>query len=165
MAYRGPLFRALNPVYARSPLSGEGAALHGGRFNLKGTPALYASLSVMTALREANRAGSLQPTTLVSYTAEIERVFDTRDDAALAAHGIDAAVLADPTWRDQMRTAGEATTQAFAHRLVEAGFDAMLVRSFAPGAAPDDVNLVLWRWSDKAPARLVLIDDENRLSR
>ena len=112
MAYRGPLFRALNPVYARSPLSGEGAALHGGRFNLKGTPALYASLSVMTALREANRAGSLQPTTLVSYTAEIERVFDTRDDAALAAHGIDAAVLADPTWRDQMRTAGEATTQA-----------------------------------------------------
>ncbi|CAM5287316.1 MAG: RES family NAD+ phosphorylase [Rhizobiales bacterium] len=165
MAYHGPLFRALNPVYARSPLSGEGAALHGGRFNLKGTPALYASLSVMTALREANQAGSLQPTTLVSYTAEIERVFDTRDDAALAAHGIDAATLADPTWRDQMRTAGEATTQAFARRLVEAGFDAMLVRSFASGAAPDDLNLVLWRWSDKAPARLVLIDDENRLSR
>ncbi|AEI04534.1 hypothetical protein OCA5_pHCG300890 (plasmid) [Afipia carboxidovorans OM5] len=165
MPYRGPLFRALNPVYARNPLSGEGAALHGGRFNVKGMPALYASLSVMTALREANRAGSLQPTMLVSYTAEIEHVFDSRDDTALAAHGIDAAALADPTWRDQMKAAGEAKTQAFARRLIAAGFDALLVRSFAPGAAADDLNLVLWRWSDKAPARLVLIDDENRLSR
>lgn len=165
MPYRGPLFRALNPVYARNPLSGEGAALHGGRFNVKGMPALYASLSVMTALREANRAGSLQPTMLVSYTAEIEHVFDSRDDTALAAHGIDAASLADPTWRDQMKAAGEAKTQAFARRLIAAGFDALLVRSFAPGAAADDLNLVLWRWSDKAPARLVLIDDENRLSR
>lgn len=164
MPYRGPLFRALNPRYAREPLSGDGAALHGGRFNVKGMPALYASLSVMTALREANRAGSLQPTTLVSYTAEIERVFDTRDDTALAAHGINAAALADPTWRDQMIAAGEAKTQAFARRLVEAGFDALLVRSFAPGAAADDLNLVLWRWSEKAPVRLVLIDDEGRLS-
>lgn len=163
--YRGPLFRALNPIYAREPLSGYGAALYGGRFNPKGTPALYTSLSVMTALREANRAGSLQPTMLVSYDAEIERVFDSRDNAALEEHGIDAAALADPTWRDQMRTAGEATTQAFAHQLVEGGFDALLVRSFAPGAAPDDLNLVLWRWSNKPPARLILIDDENRLSR
>jgi RES domain-containing protein len=165
MLYRGLLFRALNPVYARSPLSGEGAALYGGRFNVKGTPALYASLSAMTALREANRAGSLQPTTLVSYTAEIDHVFDTQDDTALAAHGIDAAALADPTWRDQMKAVGEAKTQAFARRLIEAGFDALLVRSFAPGATADDLNLVLWRWSDEAPTRLVLIDDENRLSR
>lgn len=165
MPYRGPLFRALNPVYARNPLSGEGAALHGGRFNVKGTPALYASLSVMTALREANRAGALQPTTLVSYTAEIDHVFDTRDDSALAAHEMDAAALADPTWRDQMKTAGQAKTQIFARRLIEAGFDALLVRSFAPGAAADDLNLVLWRWSGEAPARLVLIDDESRLSR
>lgn len=165
MPYRGPLFRALNPVYARNPLSGEGAALHGGRFNMKGTPALYASLSVMTALREANQAGSLQPTTLVSYTAEIGHVFDTQDNNALAAHGIDAAALADPTWRDQMKAVGEAKTQAFARRLIEAGFDGVLVRSFAPGATADDLNLVLWRWSDEAPTRLVLIDDENRLSR
>lgn len=164
MRVKGYLYRALNPIYAREPLSGRGAELYGGRFNRKGTPALYMSLSVMTALREANQAGSLQPTTLVSYDADIERVFDCRDDAALAAEGVDAAMLADPTWRDQMKTSGEATTQAFARKLATAGYRGLLVKSFAAGATNDDFNLVLWTWSDAAPCRLTLVDDENRLS-
>lgn len=165
MLYRGPLFRALNPVYSREPLSGRGAELHGGRFNPRGIPALYASLTVVTALREASQAGSLQPTTLVSYDAEVDGVFDTRDEAVLAAEGIDAAALADDTWRDQMKAIGEARTQVFARGLIAKGYRAMLVRSFAPGATKDDLNLVLWRWSDSPPSRLTLIDDENRLSR
>lgn len=164
-SYRGLLFRALNPVYARTPLSGAGAALHGGRFNPKGTPALYTSLSVMTALREANQAGSLQPTTLVSYEAEIGCVFDTADADALAACGFDVGSLADPGWRDRMKAAGEAPTQTLARRLAAEGFHGLLVRSFARGATPDDLNLVLWHWSDNALARLRLIDDEGRLSR
>ena len=165
MEYRGTLYRALNPVYAREPLSGRGAELYGGRFNRKGMPALYTSLSIVAALREANQAGSLQPTTLVSYDAEFARIFDTRDDIALRAEGMDDAGLADPTWRDQMKAAGEAKTQAFAGRLAAAGYHGLLVRSFAPGATRDDVNLVLWSWSDTAPCRLTLIDDEGRLSR
>uniref|UniRef100_A0A9E7ZZ48 RES domain-containing protein n=1 Tax=Bosea sp. NBC_00436 TaxID=2969620 RepID=A0A9E7ZZ48_9HYPH len=165
MEFRGTLYRALNPIYARDPMSGRGAELYGGRFNRKGTPALYTSLSIVTALREANQAGSLQPTTLVSYQAEFERIFDTRDDSALRAEGMDDAGLADPTWRDQMRTAGEARTQAFAGRLTAAGYHGLIVRSFAPGASHDDANLVLWTWSDAAPCRLILIDDEGRLSR
>jgi hypothetical protein len=107
MLYRGPLFRALNPIYAREPLSGRGAELYGGRFNPKGVPALYSSLTALTALREANQAGSLQPTTLVSYDAEIDGVFDTRDESALEAEGMDAASLADNTWRDQMKARGK----------------------------------------------------------
>jgi RES domain-containing protein len=165
MLYRGPLFRALNPIYAREPLSGRGAELYGGRFNPKGVPALYSSLTALTALREANQAGSLQPTTLVSYDAEIDGVFDTRDEAALAAEGMDAASLADDTWRDQMKATGEARTQAFARGLIAKGYRAMFVRSFAPGATKDDLNLVLWQWGDSPPSRLTLIDDENRLSR
>lgn len=162
---QGKLYRALNPIYAREPMSGRGAELYGGRFNPKGVPALYTSLSVMTAIKEANQVGSLQPTTLVSYEAEIESVFDSRDDSALAAEGMDAAALADATWRDQMKTAGEASTQAFARRLLAAGHNGLLVRSFAPGASVDDLNLVLWKWGERAPSRLILIDDENRLSR
>ena len=53
--YDGPLYRALNPVYARMPLSGRGAELYGGRFNPKGTAALYTALDPAGALREANR--------------------------------------------------------------------------------------------------------------
>ena len=165
MLYRGPLYRALNPIYAREPLSGRGAELYGGRFNPKGVPALYSSLTVMTALREANQAGSLQPTTLVSYDAEIADTFDCRDEEALKAEGMDAAGLVDTTWRDQMKATGEARTQSFARRLTGKGFRALLVRSFAPGASESDLNLILWDWGDSPPSRLTLIDDENRLSR
>ena len=95
---------------------------------------------------------------------EIEQVFDCRDEAALAAEGMDAATLADVTWRDQMKANGEARTQAFARRLMAAGHSALLVRSFAAGATADDLNLVLWKWGATGPSRLVQIDDENRLS-
>jgi len=165
IGYRGRLFRALNPIYAREPLSGRGAALYGGRFNAKGIPALYTSLSVMTALREANQVGSLQPTTLVCYEAEIGQVFDTRDSDALVKHGFDPAPLAAPTWREEMKVSGEAKTQSYARRLLAGGYHGLLVRSFAAGAGPDDLNLVLWVWGDTAPSRLSLIDDEDRLSR
>jgi RES domain-containing protein len=165
MQYRGKLYRALNPIYARAPLSGRGAELYGGRFNPKGTPALYTSLSVTTALREANQVGNLQPTTLVSFDAEIGQVFDSRNEQALLAEGIDAASLADNSWRDQMKATGEAVTQAFARKLIALGYHGLLVRSFAPGATADDVNLVLWTWGDALPSRLTLIDDEGRLSR
>ena len=164
ISFGGKLYRALNPIYAREPLSGRGAELYGGRFNPKGTPALYTSLSVMTALREANQVGSLQPTTLVSYEAEIERVFDGRDEAALNARDMTADALADPTWRDQMKATGEARTQAFALALMSDGYDALLVQSFAPAAGRDDLNLVLWKWAESGPSRLTLIDDEGRLS-
>lgn len=165
MQYRGKLYRALNPVYAREPLSGRGAELYGSRFNPKGVPALYLSLSIMTALREANQVGNLQPTTLVSYDAEIDGVFDCRDDRALDAEGIDAAELGDSTWRDQMKASGEAKMQAFARRLIAAGNNGLLVRSFAPGATRKDLNIVLWRWGNRPPSRIVLIDDEHRLSK
>jgi len=163
--YHGKLFRALNPIYAREPLSGKGAALYGGRFNPKGIPALYCSLTVLTALREANQVGNLQPTTLVCYDAEIDGIFDSRDPALLEAEGLLPATLADPSWRDQMKAKGEAKTQALARSLIAKGYCGMLVRSFAPGATENDLNLVLWRWGEAAPARLVLIDEEGRLSR
>lgn len=161
--YSGKLYRAINPVYARDPMSGRGAALYGGRFNPKGMPALYVSTSMLTALREANQVGDLQPTTLVCYRADIETIFDTGDAQALAAAGFDAAALADPTWRDQMRAGGEARTQRLARDLIARGYNGLVVRSFTKGASASDMNLVLWKWGATAPSRLELIDDEHRL--
>ncbi|WP_426030813.1 RES family NAD+ phosphorylase [Caulobacter sp. DWP3-1-3b2] len=163
MRYSGPLYRALNPVYARQPLSGRGAQLYGGRFNTKGTPALYAALDVMTAVREANQVGALQPTMLVSYDAEVDEIFDGRDADALAREDIDATVLADNGWRDEMIALGVSRTQAFSQRLIAQGFKGLLVRSFAPGSGHADMNLVLWTWGGTAPSRLTLVDDERRL--
>jgi RES domain-containing protein len=162
--FAGLLYRALNPVYARDPLSGRGAQIYGGRFNPKGTPALYASLSPVTALREANQIGTLQPTMLVAYDADIRPVFDTRNVEGLAAFRMTSEGLASISWRDEMIANGESETQKFARRLIAAGCAALLVPSFARGASPTDFNLVLWRWGDSTQTRLVLIDDENRLS-
>ena len=160
----GKVYRALNPLWARDPLSGEGAARYGGRFNPVGIPALYCSLSPLTALREANQVGDLQPTTLVAYRAAIERVFDGCDDHALLRAGTDAKQLADPGWREAIRKNGEAPTQQFARRLMADKWAGILVPSYARGSGPDDFNLVLWRWGPTPPAQLMLIDDEGRLT-
>jgi RES domain-containing protein len=160
MDFQGKLYRALNPVFAREPLSGHGASLYGGRFNSKGVPALYTSLSIVTAIKEANQAGSLQPTTLVSYDAILENLFDTRDARALGAFGMTASSLTGPSWRDLMIKHGTAPTQHFAEALISEGHRGLLVQSFAPGAADDDLNIVLWDWK----ASLALIDDEGRLT-
>nr|WP_314446616.1 RES family NAD+ phosphorylase [uncultured Sphingomonas sp.] len=163
MDYDGLLYRSLNPLYARAPLSGEGASRFGGRFNPRGTPALYTALSIGTAIREANQVGDLQPTTLVAYRAVLTNLFDCRDTAALADHGMSPDVLADPAWREAMRKHGRAPTQNFALALIAAAHPGLLVRSFARGAKPEDLNIVLWRWSGDG-ARLTVIDDEARLS-
>jgi RES domain-containing protein len=163
--YKGKLFRALNPVVAREPLSGRGAELYGGRFNPKGVSALYTAVSVLAAVREANQVGSLQPTTLVSFEANFVRIFDARDEAALAAFGMTSADLSDPSWRDQMIADGKSKTQAFAEKLIFEGYQGILVSSFAHGATDEDLNLVLWSWGRTPSASLRLIDDEGRLKR
>lgn len=165
MRFQGQLYRALNPIWAKQPLSGDGARRFGGRFNAKGTPALYTSLDVLTAIRESNRLGTLQPTTLVSYEADIEPVFDATDAGLLARSGIDDTILAAADWRERMNRQGEAPSQALARRLQADGFAALKVRSFARGAGPANINMVVWRWGAEVPTRLILNDDEGRLSR
>lgn len=50
-------------------------------------PALYTAQAVTTAICEANQIGTLQPTTLVAYEADIRPIFDATDPAALGAQG------------------------------------------------------------------------------
>jgi RES domain-containing protein len=177
MRYQGLLYRALNPVYARDALSGEGARRYGGRFNPKGMPALYTATSVLTAIREANQIGTLQPTTVVAYEADIDPVLDGTDDAALAAWGMTVAGLGADDWRARMAAEGKSPTQRLAEDLKANGFAGLLVRSFAKGASGGvtggvtgknmgpDLNLVLWTWGPRRPSLLRVVDDEGRLTR
>ena len=64
MRFQGLVYRAHNPEWSWTPLSGEGARRHGGRFNRRGVPALYTSLSPLTAIREAQPLG---PANLVAF--------------------------------------------------------------------------------------------------
>ena len=161
MRHQGVVYRALNPVWAGDPLSGEGARRHGGRFNPKGMAALYCTLDPVTAVREVSLIGQpLQPTILVSFAADVAPVFDGTDPAALAGQGVTSADLAADDWRVHMAAGREAPTQALARRLAAMGFAGMLAPSYARLAPLQARNLILWRWT---PQSLRLIDDEARL--
>lgn len=163
MQFSGLLYRALNPLYAASPLSGDGAKRFGGRFNKKGTAALYTALSPETALRESHQAGHLQPTVLVSYQARVRPVFDARDESELKKYGLTKQRLAANDWRMQMTQQKMSDSQRFAEQLIKAGFHGMLCVSYAAGATHTDNNLVLWQWNCDDKNQLSVIDDENRL--
>ena len=164
MHFKGLLYRALNPLYAKEPLSGHGSKLYGGRFNSKGLATLYTSLSPETAIRESNQVGNLQPTMLVCYRADIDGIFDSSSPELLNKYDLTSDQLAADNWRDQMIVEGRSTTQKFAMRLIDDGYTGLLVRSYAHGTTTRDKNLVLWRWGKKTSVNLQVIDDEDRLT-
>ena len=163
-SFAGLVYRAHNPRWAYAPTSGEGAARHGGRFNPRGTPALYTALDPKTAWMEAQQGMSFkaQPLTLVAYRVECERVVDLTDPLALSAIGITRETLGSP-WEDLSTRGLSPPTWRLAEQLIQSGHHGILVPSFAPGTGEGDRNLVLWRWSDAAPCRVLVIDVFGRL--
>ena len=166
MRFRGLVYRAHNPQWSWSPLSGEGARRYGGRFHRPGIPALYTSLAPLTAIREALPLGrTLQPITLCAYEVDAEPVFDALDQEQCRALGASDSDLACPTWEAEMLAGAVPASQGLADRLIAEGHAGMRVRSYAGGSGPGDLNLVMWRWGPHRPDRVVLVDDEGRLSR
>ena len=165
MRFRGLVYRAHNPQWSWSPLSGEGARRYGGRFNRRGVPAHYTSLAPLTAIREAEPLGRpMQPLTLCAYEVDADPVFDALDEAERRSLGVTESDLACTSWEAEMLAGQVPASQALADRLIAAGYAGMRVRSFAAGAGADDLNLVMWRWGENRPARVALIDDEGRLA-
>jgi len=166
LRFRGVVYRAHNPRWAFSPLSGEGAARTGGRFNRPGTPALYTSLTVETAVREASQGfpRKLDPLTLVSYEVDCEDIADLASSSERSRLHVLPADLACP-WKLLAHDGKAVPSWAIADKFIAAGHAGIRVRSFAPGATEADMNLVLWRWSGHLPHRVVLHDPERRLPR
>ena len=165
MRFRGVVYRAHNPQWSWTPLSGEGERRHGGRFNRRAVPALYTSLSPLTAIRELQPLGRrMQPLTLCAYEVDLDPVFDSLDRAARVALQVRDHELDCRSWEAQMLDGSVPPSQALADRVISAGIVGMLVPSFAVGAGPEDLNLVIWKWGFQRPYRVILIDDERRLS-
>jgi len=158
-SFQGLLYRALNPLWAAKPLSGDGAALHGGRFNPKGQPALYCALTIMGAVAEANQIGRpFEPVTLICLEADLTGIFDATSPVHLAARGLQAADITAGDWRGEFLRSGQSQSQKVAETLRHTGYQGMKVPSFAKGALADAANLVLWRWDGTT-----VIDTEHRL--
>lgn len=157
-------FRAHNPLWSHSPESGHGAAVHGGRFNRVGLPALYLSLRYETAVLEAAQSfpHKMQPLTIVQYDVDCDDIVDLTDPAERETWSVRPAVLRC-AWQLLAETGQPVPSWDLADRLISKRIAGILVRSFAPGAGVRDVNLVLWRWGRRRPHRVVAIDDEGRL--
>ena len=166
MRLRGVVYRAHLPERALTdPLSGQGAALYGGRINRRGVPAFYTSLSLAGAVREVSRAGfPIQPVLLCAYEVDCSPIFDAAQPEAMAREGVRSEHLDPPDWRRDRDRGRIPPCWALSDRLIARGYAGMLVRAFFRGAGPGDRNLVLWKWSASLPSRVRLIDAEGRLT-
>lgn len=135
-------YRMHTPRWATDPTSGAGAALHGGRANRKGLPALYLSLDSTTAIAEYQQLSALMPPgTLVSYTVRLESVVDFSD-------GYNATAWS-PLWEDFANDWRrlwfderiEPPSWVLGDEVVAAGARGLLFRSLV---APTGVNLVVY---------------------
>ena len=166
MRFRGVVYRAHLPERGLAdPPSGKGAALYGGRFNRKGVPAFYTSLSLAGAVREVSRAGfPIQPVLLCAYEVDCSSIFDSASPEAMVQEGVRFEDLDPPDWRRERDEGRSPVCWTVADRLIARGYAGMLVPAFFRGAGSDDRNLVLWKWSDSLPIRVRLIDGEGRLT-
>ena len=160
----GTCYRAHHPSWAFRPISGDGAALHGGRFNPKGVKALYLALDFSTAVLEANQglAHKIDPCTLCAYEVDCEDIVDLRSSAGQKRH---AASLADMkcAWLALAKAGKSPPSWQIAERLIKKSCAGILVPSFATHAPADAYNLVLWDWGPNRPHRVFVSDPSGRL--
>ena len=157
MRFVGECFRAHDPNWSWTPLSGAGAALKGRRFNWPGLEALYLSLSYPTVFREVSTgfAHRLTPYVLCSYDVDCEDIADLRTDDGRTGLGVTLADLAC-AWGDALIAGRQPASWTIVRRLIGEGYAGVLVPSFATGATVDDQNLVLWRWGPERPHRVMV---------
>lgn len=166
LKFEARCYRGHDPMWSFSPISGEGAAKTGGRFNRKGEPTLYLALSIITAVNECAQGLTrrLQPLTICEYDVDCDPVADLRTEADRAAQGVSMDNLACG-WMTYQRAGKEAPSWRVVDGLKAGGFAGMIVPSFAPGAREDDHNLILWRWGPDLPTRVAVYDPSGRLPR
>ena len=166
MRFRGECFRAHDPNWAWSPLSGAGAALKGRRFNWPGLETLYLSLGFNTVFREVSGgfAHRLTPYILCSYDVDCEDIADLRTDADRSKLDVKLEDLAC-AWANALILRREPKSWDVVRRLRANGHAGILVPSFANGATPDDQNLVLWRWGPDLPHKVAAYDPMGKLRR
>lgn len=162
--FRGTTYRALSPLWAHDPISGQGATRHGGRFNPPGVADLYTSLDPATATLEAQQdfIRKAQPYTMVAFDIDCADLVDLTSAAGRSETATTVEALACPWLRLQME--GEPVpTQELTRRLIADGIAGAFVPSFAPGAAATGACLVFWDWGPETPHRVAVIDDYGRL--
>lgn len=147
-------------------MSGDGAAIRGARFNPKGVPALYLSLSIMTAVKESNQgfARRFDPCVLCAYEIDCEDVADLTTERGRRGYPVMLDEMAC-AWATALADGDRPASWSVYDRLKAQGTAGILVPSFAQGAEADELNLVLWEWGPDLPHKVTVFDPSGRLPR
>lgn len=166
MRIEGTFFRGHDPRWSWAPLSGEGARLHGGRWNPAGTAALYLASTVEGILAEMSHGfgNRMNPLTLVQYDVDCSDIVDLTDPETRTARGITLQDM-QSAWHRLKVDTRIPPTWTIASTLIAAGYAGILVPSFAPSARPEHRNLVLWQWGEELPHQVKIFDPDSRLPR
>ncbi len=153
------LWRAFVPRWAHLPLSGEGAARFGGRWNPVGVPTIYAARELSTAWAEYNQGFVQHPALIAQFRLDGAQLVDLTDQMELAARGIDASIHACE-WRDRMDHGKVPETHRLRQRLLAEGADGVIYPSFM---SPGGTCVALWRWNAPGAPSLEVVDPDDRL--
>lgn len=153
------LYRALLPAWAFQPLSGDGAAQNGGRWNRKGMKALYLAADPMTAVSEYNQDFLFRPVTLAQYRLSEARIIDLTDHERLIELALTETVHTT-AWRAWILEGREPPQWLVADRLVDAGWHGAW---FPSATSAQGRAIVLWRWNETRGCKVQVVDQDNRL--
>lgn len=155
-------WRILAPKWAHDPLSGAGAALFGGRFNPKGTPALYLSESIDTAFAEYQQELLVRPGTFCAYQLDMAGVADLCNPIVRDKAQVDEPALLGP-WKEILLVRKQQPpTWELTLYLMGLGFAGVRVPS---ARQKGGVNIVLWHWNDDPLRTVQVLDPKGELPR
>jgi RES domain-containing protein len=153
------LWRAFVPRWAHLPLSGDGAACFGGRWNPVGVPTIYAARELSTAWAEYNQGFVQHPALIAQLGLFGARLADLTTSETLQALGIGENIHRCE-WRDFMDRGLVPATHEVRARLLEENFDGVIYPSFM---SPGGTCVALWHWNAAGAPRLEIVDPDGRL--
>jgi RES domain-containing protein len=153
------LWRAYVPASAYLPLSGEGAARFGGRWNPIGQPAIYAARELSTAWAEYNQGFVQHPASIAQLELEDARLADLTDATTLSELGVSPEIHRCE-WREALDRGEAPATHRLCARLMADRFHGAIYPSFM---SPGGSCVALWRWNAPQCPSLTVIDLDRRL--